>query len=649
MKKLLTILLLASMSFTFASCDSYLDVNKEVDAPEYVTEDLYLAGILSALGQGNYYDVRATSVLTQSFGNYDDYSSYASNFYVKASDSAGEMWRVTYWLLGMNLENMINQSLEHKSYKLAGIGYAIKAFSWDMLTKLHGEVPMKEAFIIGKLSHSYDYQDEVYTQIRDWAEKAIEYLEMEDNTDYTATQVAKADLMYAGSAAKWIKFAHAVIVRNLSSLTNKNNFVADYYQDLVDHAALAIATNSDNAVVKREGGAGSAKYSSYNNCWGVHRGVGTDEFYQHDFAVQVMTGTMPEYDKATGNKKQADKDPVSGEVSEIFPFVLAQKQYVTDTSDVKGHFDPRVTAKLATVDANYYSHMTDEKAIKGWIYYGGSFTSNSGPISDAPNLWGSQVKENSKASYDGTGRWLYRNDAPYVLMTASEMQFCLAEAHWKKGDKAAALAAFKKGIALDLEFTESYLKAGAPKVTETDAEGNPKTYAKYGDLPGGDVIAKATFNKLANEYKEGPYVNKMTETDLTLSHIMLQKFVALYPWGSSETWVDMRKYHYDMKFNGDVPTLGDGIELTHVAHKWDDDDTKVYKGFYLAPSQVQNRRGTYNIENSGSPCYRLRPRYNSEYMWNIPSLNKLKPIAGTAVNYQCSIPWFAYPGDMPKN
>ena len=80
MKKLLTILLLASMSFTFASCESYLDVNKEVDAPEYVTEDLYLAGILSALGQGNYYDVRATSVLTQSFGNYDAYANYANNF-----------------------------------------------------------------------------------------------------------------------------------------------------------------------------------------------------------------------------------------------------------------------------------------------------------------------------------------------------------------------------------------------------------------------------------------------------------------------------------------------------------------------------------------------------------------------------------------
>ena len=36
MKKLLTILLLVSMSFTFTSCDSWLDVNKNVDAPYMV-------------------------------------------------------------------------------------------------------------------------------------------------------------------------------------------------------------------------------------------------------------------------------------------------------------------------------------------------------------------------------------------------------------------------------------------------------------------------------------------------------------------------------------------------------------------------------------------------------------------------------------
>ena len=233
-------------------------------------------------------------------------------------------------------------------------------------------------------------------------------------------------------------------------------------------------------------------------------------------------------------------------------------------------------------------------------------------------------------------------------MTAAEMQFCLAETYWKLGQKGNALATFKKAVALDVEFTGSHLKPGAPKETGKDDEGNI-TYAIGGNLPGGDVVTKDAYNKLAAEYIAGPYVDGLTEDEFELSHIMMQKFVAMMPWGCTETWVDVRKYHYDLKFNGEVPTLNDGYTLTTVNQKWDSDPTKVYKGYYLAPAQVEDRGSKYNVENHGSPCYRIRPRFNSEYMWNKPALDALKPIGGQEENYQCSIPWFAYPGDMPKN
>ena len=44
----------------------------------------------------------------------------------------------------------------------------------------------------------------------------------------------------------------------------------------------------------------------------------------------------------------------------------------------------------------------------------------------------------------------------------------------------------------------------------------------------------------------------------------------------------------------------------------------------------------------------MRNRDNSENMWKKADLNTLKPIGGREVNYQCSIPWFAYPGEMPR-
>src|SRR5690606_129157 len=128
------------------------------DAPDNVEGYLYLASILQQY-QGIYWDNRAIAPLTQMMGsNSTTYSAFAANYYVAGSDAGGEIWRVAYWNQGMNLENLINQSLEAEDCTLAGIGYAIKAFSWDLLTKVHGELPMKEAFVPGLLSHDYDYQ-----------------------------------------------------------------------------------------------------------------------------------------------------------------------------------------------------------------------------------------------------------------------------------------------------------------------------------------------------------------------------------------------------------------------------------------------------------------------------------------------------------
>jgi len=129
----------------------------------------------------------------------------------------------------------------------------------------------------------------------------------------------------------------------------------------------------------------------------------------------------------------------------------------------------------------------------------------------------------------------------------------------------------------------------------------------------------------------------------------MQKYVALWPWGALEAWTDLRKYNYDIQYTGEYPSKGNGWEQGQVNQKWDSDPTKVYKGFYLAPAQVENRKSAYNTKNNGAPCYRVRPRYNSEYMWNKNSLAALKPIAGDADDYQCSPTWFAYPGDYPAS
>lgn len=634
--KFLYIIATIMMALSTTSCDDFLDVNKNTDAPDYVEGYLYLAGIQQAY-YGIYYDLRALCPLTQMMGT-SSYTNFANNYYTAASDAGGEAWRMVYWNQGMNLENMINQSEAAENWTLAGIGYAIKAYSWDFLTKVNGEAPMKQAFVPGLLSHEYDYQDAIYDQVRVWAKKAIECLEKEDKTNY-GTRISQNDYIYGGDKAKWIKFAYAVIARNLASLTNKNDFKQKYYDEFIDACNKAFASNDDNALVKITGGGADAAQSAYNNFWGPYRGNLSNSYWQHDFAVQTMTGTMPIYNQE-GNKithtiiVKNDKGEDVEQTHPRFPYELAEKQIICDTLEEVGHFDPRPLLKLGTASGNDTTGVKDPKLLRKYYFKGSGFTSATGPIGQAENFWGRT--EAITDAKDGEGRWLYSNGAPYVLTTYAEVLFDLAEVQFKYGSKADAFETWKKAIAADMEFSAKYIQK------ESLVTVGGKVYHQ------GDKVDQATFKAMAQEYLNGPFVAGLPMSEFSLSHIMMQKYIALFPWGAPEVWVDLRKYHFDIAYTGDVPSFGNGWDKTLINQKRDDDASKVYKGFYLAPANVQSRRSAYNEKNNGAPCYRLRPRYNSEYMWNLNNLKALKPIPGDADDYQCSIPWFAYPGDMPK-
>jgi hypothetical protein len=213
------------------------------------------------------------------------------------------------------------------------------------------------------------------------------------------------------------------------------------------------------------------------------------------------------------------------------------------------------------------------------------------------------------------------------------MEFIKAEALFRQGKKTEAFEEFKKGVAGHMEFVKRLIVTGTPVKNAS----NKQTSVI------GDKITSARFATLAAEYLNSKFVNNLPLADFTLSHIMMQKYVALYPW-SLETWNDLRRYHYDLKLgpNG-IPVGGTSWTNDMVYHKPDSDPARVYKGFYLPSSDIIGRRNKFDTDNQGSPAYRLRPRYNSEYMWNLPSLKKLQPIPGDAENYGCSMVWFCIP------
>ena len=133
-------------------------------------------------------------------------------------------------------------------------------------------------------------------------------------------------------------------------------------------------------------------------------------------------------------------------------------------------------------------------------------------------------------------------------------------------------------------------------------------------IPAGRAITPAA--KAA--YLANTAVVPATSAGLTLSHIMLQKYIALFGWGTHQTWTDMRKYHYNTDKD---PSTG----------------LQVYANLVTPPTSPIN----YLIStNNGKLVYRCRPRYNSEYLYNIPELTRLGALNQDYNTYEC---WFSKP------
>jgi Starch-binding associating with outer membrane len=202
----------------------------------------------------------------------------------------------------------------------------------------------------------------------------------------------------------------------------------------------------------------------------------------------------------------------------------------------------------------------------------------------ALNVWGYTI---NPSTVNVRGRYLFVDAARFPIMTYSEIQFIKAEAALRKGDKPLALAAFRNAVGAHVDFANTYVGISG-STTSVALTAIQKT-------------ALTTDTRLVPSVADS----------LTMSRIMLQKYIALWGWGYIETWNDLRRFHY-------------GVDLF--------DGKPVYTNFKLPT--------TLFVGSGNKPAYRIRPRYNSEYIWNRAALDK---IGGNNVDYQTYEMWNTKP------
>jgi hypothetical protein len=186
-------------------------------------------------------------------------------------------------------------------------------------------------------------------------------------------------------------------------------------------------------------------------------------------------------------------------------------------------------------------------------------------------------------------RYIYSDKTKFPAMTYSQLQFVKAEAAFRMGDRVTALDAYTKGISSHIDFVNARNVDDAQLVTQIS------TAEKTAFLADVNIVPVAA--------------------NLTMTHIMSQKYIAQFAWGFFEQWMDMRRFHYTDTYPGEA--------------------RQVFPGF-APPTNL-------DVDNAGLPTYRLRPRYNSEYVWNQQGLSKIEPIKGNEANYQTSQLWIIQP------
>lgn len=506
-----------------AGCKDFLDVNENPNSPQTVSANLYLAPMLYWMTTSPLWDGRFVGRYTQQWtlpGT--SLSTWDRMGYDPGSDNGAQQWRDTYWSLGQNLVDMITKAEAEQRWDLAGVGYLLKAWGWQVTTDLHGEIIVKEAIDQSKFYFNYDSQEYAYTEILRLLDKAISYLQKSDGA-VDPVYLARTDKVFNGDRTKWLKLAYGMKALALNHFSNKASYKP---ADVMANVDKSLSSSADDPLMSYPG-----TVNDDRNFYGRTRSNITS-YRQTAFVVNLMNGTF------TG-----------------------------------GVVDPRMSRMLAPSPDGQYRGL--DINVAGTTQF---------PAAQQPNNF---------FGYPGTGglqlpsRYIFSDKSKLPVMTYAQLQFIKAEAAYRMGDKATALVAYRNGVSAHIDWVNARNSDDGQAVTAITAAEK-------------------------NAFLAAPQVIPPSPTGLTLTHIMTQKYIAQWGWGHNEIWMDMRRYHYT-----DIdPATGE----------------QVFQGF-TPPT-------TLYPDNGGKVVQRIRPRYNSEYVWNRAGLDV---IGGLALDYHTKPMWIIEP------
>jgi hypothetical protein len=535
------------------SCKKYLDINSDPSSPQIPSLASLFPPTTSIMSVSTCQDSRYTGMYIQNFGISTTGTlpeQYESHGgNANTAGTQNQAWRAFYQWVGPSLNLIIKQGIIDEQWDYVGAATTLRAWGLQNATDMFGEMPYYQAWEENRVFFKYDKQEDLYRSVDSLCRKAIEYLSRADGK-VSQPIMARGDLVYAGDRAKWTRFVYGILARNWHHQTNKGNYNAD---SVISYVDKSMQSNSDNFLVKH------SATKNDDNPWFSPSRDNLSARRQSKFIVQLLDGTT--FTNPI-NTLPANRDIRLSKMLSASP----------DTSTLLPNY--------VSLNGGYRFFLPNNANAIG--------TSGTALRQTASTLYGDSIILNNFIDNFTVraGKYLFQSTTNFPIMTYFEMQFIKSEAAFRKGDLITAYNAYKNGIGGHIDFVNSS-NTGANGVTQINA------------------TDKSNFLMNSPSVKQSPLA-------LTLTDIMLQKYIADFGWNFTESWCDMRRYHY--------------YDIDPITN------TNVYKG-YAAPNP-------YSTNNLGpKPAYRCYP-WNVENTFNVEELRK---VGGLNQDYHTYEMWFSQP------
>jgi len=249
--KINKLILLAGLLIFITSCKKsfFTDLNNNPNVANSVTPNLLLPTIETGLAytQGGDISRFSTLITQQTFGA----ASQFQNFYIYSYSTGAfdNLWADLYTTTMENDYTLMQSADDGHDNVYSGISRILMAYTLQITVDAFGDVPYSKAFQAnkgGSLQPTYDKAQGLYDTAASLIDAGISYL---NNADPGGIVPSGDDLIYGGSAANWIKFAHAIKARlyihqskgNAAMATNALNEIAQSFTSSSDNATYVFA------------------------------------------------------------------------------------------------------------------------------------------------------------------------------------------------------------------------------------------------------------------------------------------------------------------------------------------------------------------------------------------------------------------------